>query len=240
VNSFDHLRQAVTFVMPPKKASGLGAALQPLDVNQDTLCEARTQKRKATSPTPQEEELDQEIRDLEAIHQQVERKREKMLRLFDLQKKIDEAAEEIRHLTQDDQNRRPPQRELHQDNSYNDDDWYDDFHHRNFAFDNASPLSAELQATPWPSSYKPPQLPMYDGHSNPKQFLMSYEATISSYGGNTAVLAKSFVMAVRSVAQTWYSSLRSGTITSWHKLKDMLVTSFQGFQTKPVTAQALF
>jgi hypothetical protein len=58
--------------MPPKKASsGLGAALQLLDVNQDTLREAITQKRKATSSTPQEEELDQEIRDLEAIHQQV-------------------------------------------------------------------------------------------------------------------------------------------------------------------------
>jgi hypothetical protein len=69
--------------------------------------------------------LHQEIRDLKAIHQQVERKREKMLRLSDLQKKIDEAAEEIRHLTQDDQDRRPPQRELRQDNSYNDDDWYD-------------------------------------------------------------------------------------------------------------------
>jgi hypothetical protein len=227
--------------MPTKKASSrLGAALQPLDLNQDALREARTQKRKVTCPTPQEEELDQEIRDLEAIHQQVERKREKMLRLSDLQKKIDEAAEEIRHLTQDDQDRRPPQRELHQDNSYNDDDWYDYFHHGNFAFDDASPLSAELQATPWPSSYKPPQLLMYDGHSDPKQFLMSYEATISSYGGNTAVMAKSFIMAVRSVAQTWYSSLWPGTITSWQKLKDMLVTSFQGFQMKPVTAQAMF
>jgi hypothetical protein len=51
---------------------------------------------------------------------------------------------------------------------------------------------------------------------------------------------QSFVMAVQNVAQTWYSSLRPGTITSWQKLKDMLVTSFQGFQTKPVTAQALF
>jgi hypothetical protein len=81
---------------------------------------------------------------------------------------------------------------------------------------------------------------MYDGHSDPKQFLMSYEATISSYGGNAAVMAKSFVMAVRNVAQTWYPSLRPGTITSWQKLKDMLVTSFQVFQTKPVTAQALF
>jgi hypothetical protein len=81
---------------------------------------------------------------------------------------------------------------------------------------------------------------MYDGHSNPKQFLMSYEATISSYVGNIAIMVKSFVMAVKSVAQTWYSSLRPGTITSWQKLKDMLITSFQGFQMTPVNAQALF
>jgi hypothetical protein len=81
---------------------------------------------------------------------------------------------------------------------------------------------------------------MYDGHSDLNQFLMSYEATISSYGGNTVVMAKTFVMAFRSIAQTWYSSLRPGTITSWYKLKDMLITSFQGFQMKPITAQALF
>jgi hypothetical protein len=184
--------------------------------------------------------LDQEIRDLETIHQQVQRKKEKMLHLSDLQRKIDEAAEEMRHLTQDDQDRRPQRRELRQDNSYDDDEWYDDFHHGNFAFDDAYPLSAELQATPWPPSYKPPQLPMYGGHSDPKQFLMCYEATISSYGANTAVMAKSFVMAVKNVTQTWYSSLRPGTITPWQKLKDMLITSFQGFQTKSVTAQALF
>jgi hypothetical protein len=226
--------------MPPKKSSALGVALQPLDVNQETLREARSQKRKATSPTSQEEELYQEIRDLKAIHQQVQRKKEKMLRFADLQKKIDEAVEEMCHRTQNDQDWRPQRRELRQDNSYDDDEWYDDFHPGNFAFDDASPLSAELQATPWPPSYKPPQLPMYDGHSDPKQFLMSYEATISSYGGNTTVMAKSFVMVVKNVAQTWYSSLRPGIITSWQKLKDMLITIFQGFQTKSVTAQALF
>ena len=159
--------------------------------------------------------MDQEIRDMEMLHQQVQRKKEKMARLADLQRQIDEASEEVRHLTQDEQNRRPQHRELRQEGFFNEDDWYENFHHGNFAFDDASPLSAELQATPWPPSYKPPQLPMYDGHSDPKQFLMSYEATISSYGGNTAVMAKSFVMAVKSVAQTWYSSLRPGTITSW-------------------------
>jgi hypothetical protein len=200
VNSFDHFRQASTFVMPSKKTTTPRVALQPLDTNQEMLREAMSQKRKATSPTPQEEELDQEIRDLEAIHQPVQKKREKMLQLADLQRKIDQATEEIRHLTQDDQDRRPQHRELCQENSYNDDEWYGDFHHGNFAFDDASPLAAELLATPWPPSYKPPQLPMYDGHLDPKQFLMSYKETISSYGGNTVVMAKYFVMAVKSVA----------------------------------------
>jgi hypothetical protein len=91
--------------MPPKKAIVPGDALQPLNINQEglSLREAQNQKRKATSSTPQEEELDQEIRDLEAIHHQVQRKREKMLRLAELQRKIDEATEEICHIMQDDQ-----------------------------------------------------------------------------------------------------------------------------------------
>jgi hypothetical protein len=114
--------------MPPKKTMVLGATLQPLDTNQETLRETRSQKRKATSPTPQEEELDQEIRDVEAIHQQVQKKWEKMLWLADLQKNIDEAVEEMCHLTQDDQDRRPQHRELRQETSFNDDEWYNDFY----------------------------------------------------------------------------------------------------------------
>jgi hypothetical protein len=145
--------------MPPKKASGLGAAaLQPLDTNQETLSlrEARSQKRKATSPTLQKEELDQEIRDIEFIHEQVQRKKEKMAQLADHQRKIDEATEEVRQLAQDDQDRRPQHRELRQEGLFNEDGWYDDFSLDTFTFDDASPLAAELQATPWPPSYKPP------------------------------------------------------------------------------------
>jgi hypothetical protein len=51
---------------------------------------------------------------------------------------------------------------------------------KSFLCDEASPLTPELQAAPWPPMYKPLILPMYDGLSNPKQFLVSYEATISS------------------------------------------------------------
>jgi Fe2+ transport system protein B len=101
--------------MSLKKTTAPGAALASLDTNQDGLLlrEARSQKRKAISPTPQDEELDQEIRDLEAIHQQVERRKEKMLRRAELQKKIVEAAEKMRHITQDnEQGHKPQQRDL--------------------------------------------------------------------------------------------------------------------------------
>jgi uncharacterized coiled-coil DUF342 family protein len=88
--------------------------------------------------------LDQEIQNLEMLQQHVQRKKEKMARLADLQRQIDEASEEVRHLVQDDQSRRPQRRELHQEAFYNEEDWYEDFHHGNFAFDDASPLSIEL------------------------------------------------------------------------------------------------
>jgi hypothetical protein len=100
--------------------------------------------------------LDQEIRDLEIIHQQVQRKKEKMAWLANLQRKIDEATEEVCHLAQDEQDRRPQHRELRQEGLFNEDGWYDDFNHDTFTFDDVSPLAAELQVIPWPQSFKPP------------------------------------------------------------------------------------
>jgi hypothetical protein len=88
-----------------------------LEPNQETLSlrEAQSQKRKATSPTLHKDELDQEIRNMEMLHQQVQKKKEKLAQLADLQRQIDEATEEVRHLAQDEQERRPQHRELHQE-----------------------------------------------------------------------------------------------------------------------------
>jgi hypothetical protein len=147
-----HLRWTQTTTFNTKNSSNyLRHAAEEGDSARGCPCTARHQprgasferglkpERKAISPTPQEEELDQEIRNLEAIHQQVER-REKMLRLSELQKKIDEAVEEMHHITQDnEQGRRPQQRELRQETPSYDDVWYDNFNLDNFAFYDASP-----------------------------------------------------------------------------------------------------
>jgi hypothetical protein len=58
---------------------------------------------------------------MEIIHQQVQRKKEKMARLADLQRKIDEATEEVRQLAQDDQDRRTQHKELRQEGLFNED-----------------------------------------------------------------------------------------------------------------------
>jgi hypothetical protein len=78
-----------------------------------------------------------------------------------------------------------PEDQHHQRNLHHEEHNYDEF-----LYDDASPVAVELQGTPCTPLYIPPQLPMYDGLSDPKQFLMSYEATISSYGGNAVVIAK--------------------------------------------------
>jgi hypothetical protein len=50
----------------------------------------------------------------------------------------------MRLITQDDQGQGPQHRELCQESPTNNDGWYDDLYHSNFAFDDASPLVAEL------------------------------------------------------------------------------------------------
>jgi hypothetical protein len=87
--------------MPSKKATEPRSILRTLDPNQGDkalIREARNQKRKVNSPGPQEEELYEEINNLEVIHQQIEKRKEKMLRLSELQKKIDEAAKEMHNI----------------------------------------------------------------------------------------------------------------------------------------------
>jgi hypothetical protein len=61
---------------------------------------------------------------MEIIHQQVQKK-EKMAQLADLQRQIDEATEEVLHLAQDEQDRRPQHRELHQEGLFNEVGWYE-------------------------------------------------------------------------------------------------------------------
>jgi hypothetical protein len=61
--------------------------------------------------------------------------------------------------------------------------------------DPESPLSIGLQTAPWPPKFKPVSLPKYNGFENSRQFLMRYESTVNSAGGDDVALTKSFIIA---------------------------------------------
>ena len=100
------------------------------------------------------------MRDPQPIHQQVEKCKQKMLQLSEFQNQIDETTEQMHNIVQD---------TGHQHEGHNHVDlWHEAYNYDDFLYDDASSLTPELQATPWPSLYKPPQLPMYDDLSDPK------------------------------------------------------------------------
>jgi hypothetical protein len=90
---------------------------------------------------------------------------------------------------------------------------------RTRSWDPKSPLSQEIQVTPWPQTYRPVPLPRFSGQSDPRQFLMSYEAAILLAGGDDSVLVKSFIITADEVAAQWYSLLSPGVIHGWDDLK---------------------
>jgi hypothetical protein len=90
---------------------------------------------------------------------------------------------------------------------------------RTRSWDPKSLLSQEIQITPWPQSYRPVPLHRFSGQSDPRQFLMSYEATILSAGGDDSVLVKSFIIVDDEEAVQWYSLLSLGVIHRWDDLK---------------------
>jgi hypothetical protein len=57
-----------------------------------------------------------------------------------------------------------------------------------------SPLSLRLQTAPCPPKFNPVSLPKYNGYGNSRQFLMRYESTVNSVGGDDVALAKSFIV----------------------------------------------
>jgi hypothetical protein len=75
-------------------------------------------------------------------------------------------------------------------------------------------LAVHLRAASWPSKFRPHLPEKYDGTSNPSEFLLMYVIAITAAGGNTAVMATYFHVALSGPARTWLMNLAQGQSTS--------------------------
>jgi hypothetical protein len=79
-------------------------------------------------------------------------------------------------------------------------------------------LADHLHAVAWPSKFWPHLPEKYDGSSNPSEFLQVYITAITAAGGNDAVMASYFHVALTRPARTWLMNLTPGSIRSWGEL----------------------
>jgi hypothetical protein len=75
-------------------------------------------------------------------------------------------------------------------------------------------LTDHLRVASWPSKFRPHLPKKYDGTSNPSEFLQVYVIAIIEAGGNTAVMATYFHVALYEPARTWLMNLAPGSIYS--------------------------
>jgi hypothetical protein len=73
-------------------------------------------------------------------------------------------------------------------------------------------LADHLRTASWPPKFRP-QLPeKYDGTMNPSEFLQVYVTAIMAAGGNIAVMATYFHVALSGPTRTWLMNLALGSI----------------------------
>ena len=75
-------------------------------------------------------------------------------------------------------------------------------------------LADHLRVASWPSKFRPHLPEKYDDTSNPSEFLQVYVTAITAAGGDTAVMATYFHVALSRLARTWLMNLSSGLIYS--------------------------
>jgi hypothetical protein len=75
-------------------------------------------------------------------------------------------------------------------------------------------LADHLRAVTWPSKFRPHLSEKYDGMSNPSEILQVYVTAITAAGGNTAVMATYFHVALSGPTRTWLMNLAPGSIYS--------------------------
>ena len=87
-------------------------------------------------------------------------------------------------------------------------------------------LPDHLRAVAWPSKFRL-QLPeKYDDTTNPSEFLQVYVTAITAAGGNDAVMASYFHVALTGPARTWLMNLTPETIQSWGELCERSTANF--------------
>ncbi|XP_062093206.1 uncharacterized protein LOC133798752 [Humulus lupulus] len=95
-------------------------------------------------------------------------------------------------------------------------------------FDRDSPFTREIQAEQMPTSFKEPRMTPYEGTTDPKYHLDSFNNVMRLRGVNSRAKCHCFVVTLKGVAYKWFRRLRQGTIKSWQQFSDEFLQQHHG------------
>jgi hypothetical protein len=94
-------------------------------------------------------------------------------------------------------------------------------------------LAPHLHLVVWPPKFRPHLLEKYDGTVNLTEFLQIYSTSILAAGGNKAVMANYFPVALTGTARSWLMNLPEGTLHSWSELCHQFTANFESAYARP-------
>jgi hypothetical protein len=79
-------------------------------------------------------------------------------------------------------------------------------------------LAPHLRIVVWPCKFWPHLSKKYNRSINPAEFLQIYNTSILAAGGNEAVMANYFIVALTGTSRAWLMNLPEATLASWEEL----------------------
>ncbi|GMN21498.1 hypothetical protein TIFTF001_050140 [Ficus carica] len=94
--------------------------------------------------------------------------------------------------------------------------------------------------SPYPTRFKMPTIPSYDGSTDADELVENYQAHMLIQSANEAALCKSFCLTLTGAARQWYRRLPPGSIGSFQQLASSFSAAFLGSRTRKLGASHLF
>jgi hypothetical protein len=94
-------------------------------------------------------------------------------------------------------------------------------------------LAPHLHMVVWLPKFRPHLPERYDKMVNPTEFLQIYSTSILAAGGNEAVMANYFPVALTGTARSWLMNLPEGTLHSWSELCRQFTANFESAYAWP-------